>query len=165
MGLNPRTKDDLPEPHLRTGPGTGKYDHPISGFGQTKTGWHLKTRPPTSAPKWVYERLVVVCDNMFEKEEEYRYHVIECGDYKGEYSEREALNFLLRFSITPAQANALVSYARHWSCACLAHREPKGKQEMLGDRWHLGAVMPESVWRRFMIGWNWQDFGSGYIPR
>ena len=165
MGLNPRTKDDLPEPHLRTGTGTGKYDHPVSEFRQTKTGWHLKTRPPASAPKWIYERLVVVCDNMFEKEEDYEYHVVECGEYKGKLSETETLRLLPSFGITPAQSKYLVSYARHWCCASLAHREPRGRQEMLGDRWNLSAVLPEDVWRRFEIGWGWREFGSGYIPR
>jgi len=166
MSLNPRLRDKLPEPFLRTG--SAKYDVPIKNPQETPTGWRVTTRKPTKAPEWVNERLVVACDNMYEEDEEFEYHIAESGEYRGKFTEKQALEFLKGLfvehdiEITP---EAFLSFARHWCCASLAHKHPRGRQEMLGDRWNLSEVFPAEVWRRFAIGWRWVDYGSGYIPR
>lgn len=162
MSLNPRVKDDLPAPHLRLG-GGAKYDHPVKSFEQTREGWKLETRKPTSAPDWITSRLVIVCDDFAEEPREHEYHILDCGDYRGGFDERRATEILLHEGLDIKQARALLGYAKHWGCASLSHRD--AKQELLGDRWNLSEYLPEEVWRKFEIGWGWKDFGIGYIPQ
>lgn len=152
MSLNPRLQDPhrkIPEP--QTG---GGYDQPAKGFEQTRSGWSLTTVAPKGPPAWINERIVVVCDNMFEEDEEYEYHVIEYGKYIDKFNYVDALRAVNRCGVLMPRAIELLSYAAAWCCASLDHR---GNGELLGDRWNLASIMPAKEWRKFAIGWKWVE--------
>ena len=102
---------------------------------------------PLKKPDFLKERLVIAIDKF---EDEPKVHIVDQGQYLGDFSEDDAVSEILTLGYLEERARFFLAYARNFGCSAV----DQISGEVIADNWDLSEIVPEDVWFNLESQWG-----------